>query len=298
MDRSIRQIGRILRRVPEHQYDLFVLSDHGQARSRPFAELTGGKPFERLLFDELLDPAHLDRRPAPRERPAGFAHGFTAYQIGRTGLGLRVMHRLDRESAPPLEEREAHERGGVRVISAGPNAFLYVVDTPEALAIEEIERRFPGLAARISASRGVGFVLARSEEGPVCFWRGTRYDVGGTEKGPFDGREDRDVVLRDLATLMAMPSAGDLVIYGTGAPEGNVSFIPEVGAHAGPSPDELHTFIVAPSGVTVPRDHPPDRAVRPVHRLPGARRCSRSRAITSTAASGSTGAATSIAWRA
>ena len=59
-------------------------------------------------------------------------------------------------------------------------------------------------------------------------------------------------MLRDLATLMAMPSAGDLVIYGTGAPEGNVSYIPEVGAHAGPSHDELHTFIVAPSGVTVP----------------------------------------------
>jgi hypothetical protein len=51
---------------------------------------------------------------------------------------------------------------------------------------------------------------------------------------------------------MAMPSAGDLVIYGTGAAEGNVSYIPEVGAHAGPSPDELHTFIVAPSHVTVP----------------------------------------------
>ena len=56
VDRSIRQIGRILRRVPEHQYDLYILSDHGQARSKPFAELTAGKPLERLLFDELLDP--------------------------------------------------------------------------------------------------------------------------------------------------------------------------------------------------------------------------------------------------
>ena len=44
VDRSIRQIGRILRRVPEHQYDLYVLSDHGQAQSKPFAELTAGKP--------------------------------------------------------------------------------------------------------------------------------------------------------------------------------------------------------------------------------------------------------------
>ena len=252
VDRSIRQICRILRRVPEHQYDFFLLSDHGQAQSTPFAELTGGKPLERLLFDELLDPAHLDRRPAPKDRRAGFAHGFMAYQIGRKGLGQRVMHQLDREFSRTLDEREAHQRGGVRVISAGPNAFLYIVDTPEPLPIEEIEIRFPGLASRISASRGVGFVLARSETGPVYFWRGDRYTLGGAPRDPFAEREDRDLVLRDLAALIAMPSAGDLIIYGTGAPEGNVSYIPEVGAHAGPSPDELHTFIVAPSHVTVP----------------------------------------------
>jgi hypothetical protein len=86
----------------------------------------------------------------------------------------------------------------------------------------------------------------------VCFWRGRRYALDGTERGPFDRRDDRDVVLRDLAALVAMPSAGDLIIYGTDAPEGHVSFIPEVGAHAGPSADELHTFIVAPSHVEVP----------------------------------------------
>lgn len=51
---------------------------------------------------------------------------------------------------------------------------------------------------------------------------------------------------------MGMPSAGDLVIYGIDAPEGHVSFIPEVGAHAGPSPDELHTFILHPAQVTLP----------------------------------------------
>jgi len=51
---------------------------------------------------------------------------------------------------------------------------------------------------------------------------------------------------------MAMPSAGDLVIYGNGSPEGNLSYLDEVGAHAGPSHDELHTFIVAPPGVSLP----------------------------------------------
>ena len=59
-------------------------------------------------------------------------------------------------------------------------------------------------------------------------------------------------MLRDLAALVAMPSAGDLIIYGTGAPEGNVSYIAETGAHAGPSADELQTFVVAPAHVQVP----------------------------------------------
>ena len=70
---------------------------------------------------------------------------------------------------------------------------------------------------------------------------------------------------------MAMPSAGDLVIYGIDAPEGHVSFIPEVGAHAGPSPEEMHTFIVRPAQVTpAVADQSSGPALRPLHPLSGA----------------------------
>ncbi len=49
-----------------------------------------------------------------------------------------------------------------------------------------------------------------------------------------------------------MPSAGDLVLYGIGAPAGDVSFLDERGAHAGPSPAEMDTFILHPPSVTLP----------------------------------------------
>jgi hypothetical protein len=57
---------------------------------------------------------------------------------------------------------------------------------------------------------------------------------------------------------MRMRSAGDLVIYGSDAPEGYVSFICEHGAHAGPGATEMQTFIIRPVGVTLPQDitHP------------------------------------------
>jgi hypothetical protein len=250
VDRSIRQLSRVIRRVPEHQYDLFILSDHGQAASVPFVKLAGGRPFERVVFDDVLDAKAPPGALMPRSRNGGYPHGFAAYRIGRhAGAEAR---RPERDLGPGREDREAYERGGVRVISAGPNAFLYVVDTPDPLAIEEIEQRFPGLAEHISAARGVGFVLARSADGAACFHRGARQPLDAAVRKWFPDRDDREIVVRDLETLVAMPSAGDLIIYGTGAPEGNVSYVPEVGAHAGPSPDELHTFIVAPTRVAVP----------------------------------------------
>jgi hypothetical protein len=115
-----------------------------------------------------------------------------------------------------------------------------------------VERRFPGLAEDLSRDPGIGFVLARSAGGPLCFWRGKRYRLSEAHAGPFAGRDDLPQVLDAVRDLMAMPRAGDLVLYGLDAPGGNVSFIPETGAHAGPTADEMQTFVVAPAGVTLP----------------------------------------------
>jgi len=147
----------------------------------------------------------------------------------------------------------------VRIITAGPNAFIYFLDSAEPLPFEEIERRHPGAAVLLSKHPGVGLVLARSADGPLCWWRGQLVSLDGDgADGPFAEREDRELVMEGLRDLMAMPSAGDLIVYGIGAPESDVSFIAERGAHAGPSEHELHTFIIAPAGALVPEpvSHP------------------------------------------
>ena len=107
----------------------------------------------------------------------------------------------------------------------------------------------------LSCHPGIGLVLLRSRLGPVCWYRGTRYALDpGPTNGLFEGRADREVVLQGLRELMAMPSAGDLVLYGIDAAAGHVSFNPEHGAHAGPSEEELHTFILHPADVTLPKE--------------------------------------------
>ena len=255
VDRAIRQICRVVRRLPEHRYDVFILSDHGQVASRPYGELSGGTPLERALFDEgLVAPASRETTAAPA--PHGLGHGFRAYRVGGRRVLGRILRPLDDADHGQSDAAETCERDGVRIISAGPNAFLYVTTTEAPLTIDDLEQRWPGLAQEISAHRGVGFVLARSAEGPVCFWRGKRLTLHD-DAGPFAERPDRAIVLRGIADLMNMPTAGDLVIYGTGAPEGDMSYITEAGAHAGPAPEELHTFLIHPAAVQTPRvDHP------------------------------------------
>jgi hypothetical protein len=83
--------------------------------------------------------------------------------------------------------------------------------------------------------------------------------------------------VQGITELMGMANAGDLVIYGTDAPEGHVSYIAEKGAHAGPSPAEMQTFVVHPARVILPSPltHPVqlyDHFIRYQGRHPDARR--------------------------
>ena len=203
IDRSIHQLARIVRRLPEMGYDLYVLSDHGQTPSRSFPQAAG------------------------------------------TSLEDAVREALGGELPAEL-----------RIIRAGPNAFVYFTDRPEPLSATEIEARHPRVLARLSRHRGIGLVLARGSAGPVCWYRGHRVPLtrrpDPTVRDPFARRADREVVVAGLRGLMAMPSAGDIVLYGTGAPGGDVSFIDERGAHAGPSEAELHSFILHPPPVPLP----------------------------------------------
>jgi hypothetical protein len=253
VDRSLHQLWRAMRRVPEHRYDLYVLSDHGQMSTVPYPSLTGGTPIERQLFAEFFD-GRGDHARTARRRATGVMRDLHALRgQGRHGLVQRFLNYLERDFITRLTEvRETHQEHEIRVIAAGPNAFVYFLDAAEALSVEQVDARYPGLPEDLSRSRGIGLVLARSANGPVCCWRGKRYRLHELGEGPFAGRSDLERVIEGIRDLMAMPSAGDLLLYGNGAAVGDVSFIPERGAHAGPSEDELQTFVVRPSSVTLP----------------------------------------------
>jgi Type I phosphodiesterase / nucleotide pyrophosphatase len=254
VDRALRQLWRVCRRVPEHGYDLYVLSDHGQAPCTPYRGLTGGRPLERVLFEEYLRPTEVTTNGAAEGTPRRVRTGLAAYRRACPGVLQRFLNYLEDDFPWAVGElRESREHDGVRVISAGPNAFVYFLEEASGVGVEWIDGRFPGLVDAIANGTGIGFVLVRSKDGPVCLWRGKRYHLGEVGSGPFEGRPDLALVTEGIRELMGMPSAGDLVIYGLDAREGHVSYVgDEAGAHAGPTPEEMHTFLIVPPGASPP----------------------------------------------
>jgi hypothetical protein len=249
VDRALHQLWRVMRRIPEHRYDFYILSDHGQAGCTPYRDVCKGQRLERWIFDQFLHPSGA-HKPDARARN-GIARGIQARRRGTTGLFQQFLNYIE-EDFLRRGDPEAYEHGGVRVISAGPNAFLYVLNQKTPLDIDALERRYPALPEKLSQSRGIGFVFARSPDGPVCFWHGERLQLHETRPGPFSARPDAAIVVNSVADLMRMPSAGDLVIYGNDSTQGTVSYIAERGAHAGPSADEMNTFVVRPGHVALP----------------------------------------------
>jgi type I phosphodiesterase/nucleotide pyrophosphatase len=271
IDRSIARFARVLRRIPEHHYDLFVLSDHGQIRSVPFHAVAGGVGVAEAIvgcFGPECGP-----RPAP-EPPATDAAPHRAMGPGRVAPALPLWpftSRWQRELActeRPVRERNAVWIAGLCIVPAGPNVNVYLTHTTRRVLAEEIEARYPGALDRLSRYPAIGFVLARDARGPVCYYRGEVFRIPphpGTTGCPVFDRHDRDVVVRGLLDLLEMPSGGDVILYGHYTEAGCVNFLDERGSHAGPSEDELYAFMAAPPGLAF--DFRAVRRARDLHAL-------------------------------
>jgi hypothetical protein len=244
VDRSMARIARVARRVRGLEYDLFVLSDHGQIRSVPFHRIAGETTVAGAIL-ECFGPARVDTpEPEPvAPRDADPPMPLSAFTRGRVGSFAAERH---------VRERNAVWAGGLCIVPASPNVNVYLTHTSARVLAEEIEARYPGALVRLSEHAAIGFVLARDARGPVCYYRGRVFQIPpapGPTGCPLFDRPDREIVARGLQDLLDMPSGGDVILYGHYASAGCVNFLDERGSHAGPSVEELYAFLAVPPHV-------------------------------------------------
>ncbi len=250
-DGAVARLWRAAHRSVGRAYDVWIISDHGQEITDPYAAVHGetvAVAIRRVAVElGIIDPELAGLTDAPA---VGVGHQRTRQ------LGERVIARI----VPGLDVSDIrHAEGALTVTAQGPLGHVY---TPRPLPDAEADR----FARAIVERAGVPLVLRRGEHDDVA----VAHTVAGRfvlpdDAAPVLGADHpyRDQVAVDLVALCHHPDSGDLVISGW-RPEGrSLSFPLEHGAHAGPGPNETDAFALVPPDTPLAGLGRSDSVVRP-----------------------------------
>ena len=241
-------------------YEIVLVSDHGQSQGATFRQLSGGTVHEivaALIADDVgietsceeVSDAHIAEQWGPANmlltgvvrstnvlgRPA---RGLLRDRISRTGGKGDVAVALGR-SKRPNKPNGADVQPLVLVVAAGSLAHLYLTDEEGRIGRERVDRRYPQLIDGLARHPHIGAVMMRDGQDLVVFgtggWRLLRGDStsGGEGEDPLEPYGSRAAA--DLIALDRRDHVGDIVLLGRHDPVlGDVTAFEElVGSHGG-----------------------------------------------------------------
>jgi endonuclease/exonuclease/phosphatase family metal-dependent hydrolase len=227
IDRAIRLLHHSARRSEGRDYEVWIFSDHGQTRVRPFhTHCEGGlEGLVRRHWPDLTEAQRGLHEP-PRAR------GSRARLLGGPGQLRRAARDQIRGQLSTFEQTE------FAVACMGPVGHIYFKKQLPEEQVQDLVGKLLG--------DGVPGVLRVEGETVKWYAREGVYLLPGDARllrGPAELREE---LARDLAAVARHRYAGDLVAIGWHPGRDHVSFADENGAHAGPSPDEVLGFLLLP----------------------------------------------------
>ncbi|WP_066582089.1 alkaline phosphatase family protein [Cellulomonas timonensis] len=247
LDRVIGVLERVLP-VARRDYRVVVLSDHGQSLGATFEQVTG-----RSLLDTvraLMDEPDATAVQAATGEAWGPVNTLLTSMFGRSGSGHPVVLGPD-----------AGGHGGradVAVAASGNLGLVWFPGSPRRLVLEEVQARWPGLAAGLAASPGIGAVVVdTATRGLVAVGpRGLvllEQDHAPEGEDPLAPMGPR--ARADLARAGRLAHTGDLLLVSQVEPTGHVhAFEGLVGSHGGLGGEQNTAVLVHPAELEVDED--------------------------------------------
>jgi hypothetical protein len=276
LDRRIREVFKLINRMPGRPYDVYILSDHGQTPSVPYRVRYGetlGDTINDAVEQGVMVMARTGEYAPPREaveflvgelEEVASTSGRAARRIG-FGLGrwLRRHYKvfpLVAEVVRPLKDHD------LVVTYSSSLAHVYWTRPEHPLTFNEIRNDATRRALYyfLVAHRGIGVVLTRMLDGVHAESDRGRALVTGDGDVEVLGGEDplapfatERVERRALLHLVHLPNAGDLVLFGAYDPAEDVQvcFDDQVGAHGALGGRQFWPFILSAPGL-VPERYP------------------------------------------
>lgn len=281
IDRRIRQIDRARQRVLRDTrrrgrfYDLYILSDHGNAPAVPFAWRVGqslGQFIASQLGDVSLDEVF--SRPGYAEAKARYLREEMEVLEGRlppaVARVVRTLRRsLDRRIPPDWEAQEYDltRREDVVVRVSGPLAHVYFNVVSRPMDLVEVALLYPHLLDRLMEMEEIGWIVGRAGPRVVVLGPGGGRAVVGaegeveiTQPDPLAPYGEQEFVAEQVYRLTTYPHSGDLILMGRLLPDGRVvTFEEQVATHGGLGGGQEWPFLAwssdaPPTPPTAPED--------------------------------------------
>jgi uncharacterized membrane protein YvlD (DUF360 family) len=234
--------GRIeqARRFAPRPYEIVVLSDHGQTQGATFKQRNG------YGLDELV------RRSLSRGDVAKIAAGDENDSTIGTALGEATGR--GRQQRKPKNDVSGEV---VVVLGSGNLGLVYLMSERRRLTLEEIDALHPELVPALRDHEHVGWILARSEDGPVVLGRdGMRNLSAGTVEGSDPLAPFSPTAATHLLRTDGFAHVADLMVgsFFDPAIEEGCAFEELISFHGGIGGPQTRAFLLHPAALPAPAE--------------------------------------------
>ncbi|OHB33804.1 MAG: hypothetical protein A2X84_06060, partial [Desulfuromonadaceae bacterium GWC2_58_13] len=257
-DKRIGEIMRMLRYAPGADYQLIILSDHGQ---------TPGYPFHNRFGATLGDAISAFLKKNQQASVASGPLDFTRIQLGylRDELDARPggwRNRVYRASKNLIQKKirelvpetiKVDQEGGVVVTYSSSLAHLYITGSRRRLNAVEVEEAQPLLVRFLSHHKGIGFVLAKGiGEDTWCYHDGGHIRASAESPPPEPDLEflqpygNPGKLWPHLCRFAQDDACGDLILFGAYDGERIACFDDQVGGHGSVGGEQSRPFLILP----------------------------------------------------
>ncbi|NQU78898.1 alkaline phosphatase family protein [Candidatus Woesearchaeota archaeon] len=243
-----RRVRRICKYIDDDEYDVYILSDHGQVDSIPF------RIIHRMnLVDYIQKCADVK------------SFGLTGPHEGTITLMATVLRKIIRflqyVSAPlrlagtllakamlKVVKRPSSkfnlEKKSIVVADSCSMAHVYFSDSKKRMGIKDIEKNYPDLIEKLINTKGIGLIMAKQGNETVLFSKKGKTKIENAAN-ILKKYGDEQILIKQLKEFNTLKNMGDLVIFGDYKDGVAVSFAEHVGAHGGIGGDMTWPFIIS-----------------------------------------------------
>ncbi len=261
LDKRIRQIDRMRSHHREREYDLYVISDHGNTPSVPFSRENGATLGEYIIaavgeglsLDERTDPhTHLQNTARLLHQELQAMEETTSPRFRQLIAPARRFVRQRLREGTDIDYDLERQRDVV-VSASGSLAHVYFNVSPRPLEMIEVVLLYPKLLERLSKSTGIGIVAGRAGESTIVLGsKGGRLHIEDEvevleEPNPLAAFGDEAYVAKQVHQLAHFPHSGDLIVLGEVREDGKViTFEHQLSTHGGAGGPQGRPFIAWP----------------------------------------------------